>query len=197
MRAFARAVLLVGGSVLAAVLAGCGISDPYNKPATATATGTVAQPPPITIERPGQGPSGPDDPPPRPQRIDESALSADAAQTIARYAALTGTWTWETVVANHRRAAALSLDGARATAAQMAAGIPSDPRYEIEQIRQRTRLEGILLRGGSAERPRYVVLQRRRIELRATPPSEGWTVTVAVLRRAGSGWAVSSWEDQP
>lgn len=194
MRAPARPLLAAGAAVLAAALAGCGgISDPYNT----TPSGTQATAPaPVTVERPGMGPMSADDPPPRPQRIDQAALSADAAATIERYAGLVGTWTWETVAARYRRAAALALDGARADAAQAAAEIPKDPRYALEQVRQTSRLEGILQRGGTSARPRYVVVQRRRIELRATPPSNAWVVTIAVLRRAGAGWAVSSWEDQ-
>lgn len=200
MRAPARP-LLAGVAALAAALAGCGgISDPYNTTPSGTqatpTTATTATQAPVTVQRPGMGPMGPDDPPPRPQRIDESALSDDAAATIERYAGLVGTWTWKDVAARYRQAAALALDGARADAAQAAAEIPKDPRYELEQVRQTTRLEGILQRGGTSERPRYVVVQRRRIELRATPPSDAWVITIAVLRRAGAGWAVSQWDDQ-
>lgn len=199
MRTPRRSLLLAPGAALA--LAGCGgISDPYNDPQRAPgatgATATATQPPAATVEHPGMAPRNPDDPPPRPQRIAAAALSADAAATIARYAQLTGTWTWETVAGNYRRAAALALDGARVEAEQIVQQIPNDPRYRTQEVRQRTRLEGILLRGGSSSRPRYVVVQRRRIELRATPPSNAWIVTVVVLRGVGGRWAVSSWEDQ-
>lgn len=195
--------LAASAAALAAALAaaGCGgISDPYNEPqgTTAATTATAAtQPQTVTIQRPGMGPMGPDDPPPRPLRIDEDALSADAGETIRTYAELTGTWTWEDVAANYRRASQLAIDGARADAAQAAAQIPLDPRYRTRETRQTTVLEGIVAKPSEdPDEARYVVVQRRRIEMKATQASNAWLVSIVVLRRVGDRWAVASWEDQ-
>lgn len=185
-------------ALVAAALAtaGCGISDPYNDP-QAAATATTAPPAPsVTIERPGMAPWSPGDPKPEPQKIDVEALSADAAETIRVYADLTGTWTWSNVAARHRRAGALAIDGARTTAAMVAGQISVDPRYRSEQMRQTTTLEAVIARGGARDSPRYLVVQRRRTELRSLPATEAWVVTLVRLRRVSGRWAVSSWEDQ-
>lgn len=181
--------------------AGCGaISDPYNQPRDTTAPTAPAASEPsrtATIQRPGMGPMGPDDPPPRPWRVDEAALSSDPRETIRAYARLVGTWTWRDVVANYRRAARMAIDGARADVAQAAAQIPLDPRYRTHQTRQTTTVEGLVAKPADGDdSARYVVVQRRRIAMKASEPSSFWLVTLVTLKRVGDRWAVASWEDQ-
>jgi hypothetical protein len=182
----------------AATLAGCGLSDPYNDSttgldggsATTATTPTGTQTGPVEIQK-GIGSSTPD----LPGGLDRSALSSSAATAIERFVDLSGTWTWRDAVQRYRRAAGLALGSARETMLVTAVQVASDATYRVRRIRQTTHIEAIVPRAGAtAERIRYLVVQRRRIELADTPPSGQWFVSLATLRRVGDRWAMAAWD---
>jgi hypothetical protein len=187
MRLAARLLALAAGGVLA----GCGISDPYNKPAPA------APPRPAhttTVLRPGMGPI---DPEPVKPDVTPARLPATPDDAIGRYAALAGNWDWRTVTQRYRAVLPLTVLAAHVDAQQIVAQIALDPRYHTTQMRQETALEAIVPKGSAGpDRLRFLVIQRRRILMKDTPPSRQWLVTLATLHRYDGRWAVERWEDQ-
>lgn len=203
MRLLRRSRIAVAVGLAATTLAACGgVSDPYNDRAgdggsTAARTAPTPTTPrgPLQIDR-GAGRSAADAPDPANGALDRAALSTSAARTIERYAQLSGTWTWRNVVARYRAAERISIGVARARVRDSAIQLPAVGGYQTHGVRQTTTVEAIVARSRAGDdTARYFVVQRRRIEMLNTPPSNQWFVSGATLRRVGDRWVVAQWTE--
>lgn len=170
---------------LAALAVGCGTSDPYiaSTPTTATIDGDRRQPP---QERTGTRPE-PD------RDVVDAEPTPEAA--LRRYAELSINWTADTLSANQRALARISIDGARQTALLAAERVARDDTLRRSQVSNSGRVislaAGLASAGGS-----WVVVTRERTvgrdSYRGLPPT--YHVTIAKLGRLAGGWVVTSWE---
>jgi hypothetical protein len=181
--------------LVAAVLAGCGIADPYtSKPATTSTTASPAttngDPAP---ERGGTVPNG--------ARTAQARVAAGAGlptaqSALERYARLYVNWTAGTVASVQRQLATLSTGQARAQALQAAASYTRDQALARSGVANTGHLVAI---GPSlANRGQWVLVTSEQTtgigdysELPAT-----LHVTYAQVTRSRSGWVVSEWAPQ-
>jgi hypothetical protein len=173
-------------ALIASLVAGCGVSDPYNVGTTTshtagrTTTSTIA---PHEHDGPGPGPTA---------GVPVGATQASPAAALSRYAWLYVNWSWQTMPAHERQLADLSVGQAHAQA--LAAAAVSKvmlARYAVHNQGQVV----ALARGEGAERGRWAVITNE--QTGGDGPYEGLPatshVTWAMVRREGPGWVVSGW----
>lgn len=196
-----RSVPLVLAVVLAAVLAGCGITDPYrppSHPATAKTSLSTTRPRPADAgdppsERGGSIPAG--------QQARQHQLATDAGSptpraALERYARLYVTWQAPDLVAHQRQLAAISLGQARAQALQAAASATKDS--ELTQGHVANHGSVVAITPDTATAGDWVLVTREHttgqgdyIGLPAT-----LHVIYARLTHTPTGWIVIEWSPQ-
>jgi hypothetical protein len=176
---------LAGAAALAAVCAGCGIADPYQRPAPTPAAGTTTLLNEVST------------PPPRAARTPVLAPAPTPAAAVEQFARLYINWDYRTLAGIQRRLSAMSVGEASATNARAAAHTPAD--YELRRGRVANR--GHIAAIAPARPPHrwaYVVVTVER-----TTGSQGFAglrpayhVTLATAQPVEGGWAISRWEPQ-
>lgn len=169
------------------LLAGCGLSDPYYT-ATTTTTRTAGRTTTSTIAT-GER-DGPTSAPPA--KAPAGATQATPAAALSRYARLYVNWSWQTVTAEARRLAALSIGQAHAQALAAAAQ-PNEllARYAVHNQGQVV----AIARGEGPERGRWAVITNEQTS--GDGPYQGLPatshVTWATVQREGGRWVVAGW----
>jgi hypothetical protein len=164
--------------VVAAVLglAGCGLHDPYNDPASGGGTvpaRTQSTSPQATRARPsgGPGPQG----------------------TLRRAALLSGNWTAATIASRFRALAAMSVGSAREDFTQEAQQAARDAEVAESGLRSTAVVEGVIVHG-TGDRRDAVVVTRGSLsskDLQQVQPT--YHITLAVVVRQAASWKVSRW----
>jgi hypothetical protein len=200
-----RSLPLAAAPLLAAVVAGCGLTNPYAtqtartgtaRPATtttATATTTVTDADPIP-ERGGTIS--------RAARRAQAALGTGAAApspqaALQRYARLYSNWTAATVANQQRQLAAISLGSARGQALQAAASYRHDTTLRASHVANSGGVITIA-KGQGAATGSWVVVTREtttgRGDYQGLPAQ--LHITYAQLTHTPDGWVISSWSPQ-
>jgi hypothetical protein len=186
-------------AALALMLAGCGLTDPYQQRSTtsvpiATAARTRADQTDPAPERGGTIPS--------PAQAAQTRLTAGASQatpqaTLERYAAIYLNWNSTNVIQVQRELASISLGQARAQALQAAANAGHDPQLSGSHISNRGQVIAASPRHGSASGEWVIVTSEQtsgRGDYRGLPPT--LHIIYARLERTGRGWVISEWSPQ-
>ena len=185
-------------ALAAALLTGCGISDPYAGTHAATSTSTSSSAAALTNadpapERGGTIPAG--------ARAAQSRLSAGAARptpqaALERYAHLYVNWTADSVAAVQRELASLSEGQARAQALQAAASYTRDQTLTQSGVTNSGHLVAIT---PSLTTPEQWVLVTSE-QTSGTGDYAGLPSTLHVIyaqvTRTASGFVVSEWAPQ-
>jgi hypothetical protein len=171
-------------AVCVVLLAGCGITDPYS---ASTTTGRSATRAAVTVPR--EDHDGP--PAPTAPRPASGAGQASPSVALARYGRLYVNWSWQTVAANQRRLASISVGQAHAQALAAAQPEPTLARYAVHNHGQVVAIAP----GEGTERGKWAVVTDEQTS--GDGPYEGLPatshVTWATVQRTGQGWAVSGW----
>ena len=184
-RRSARSPWLVFAVILALLLSGCGLRDPYDTAITtrvASRSNTSAIGP-GEHDGPTSGPAG---------KLASGAAQATPAAALARYGWLYVNWSWQTVTAHERRLAAVSVGQAHAQALAAAAQPqPTLARYAVHNQGQIV----AIARGQGTERGKWAVITNE--QTTGDGPYEGLPatshVTWATVQRDGQQWVVSGW----
>ncbi len=191
--------------VLALILAGCGLTDPYSSQhpiatgaststsatLSTTATETNADPAP---ERGGTIPNGAQ----AAQRTPAAGAGRPTPQAaLERYANLDMNWTAKTVADVQNQLAAISVGEARAQALQAAASYGQDTTLQASRVANTGTVVAIAPGQGSAA-GWWVVVTRESTtgqgDYAGLPPTDH--VTDAQLEHTATGWVISSWSPQ-
>jgi hypothetical protein len=194
MRSARVMTLTAGALVTAALLAGCGITDPYtghqHASAASTATATTTNPDPApeqggTIPQAAQAVQG---------KLAAGAGAPTPQAALTRYATLYVNWTSQTVGSVQKQLAALSVGQARAQALQAAASYGRDTTLQQSHVANTGSVLAIAA-GQGASSGSWIVVTRETTtgqgDYAGLPPTDH--VTVAQLEHAPAGWVVSSW----
>jgi hypothetical protein len=132
-----------------------------------------------------------------PQRI--AGRFGTPAVAIDVFATAYINWTAATIAARMRALAALSVGQARSAMALLASQSAQDYELRHGGVANSGTVQAIAQLGGGGQH--YVVVTEERTTASATNAYAGlrpaWHVTLAtVVRVAGGGWAVSSWQPQ-
>lgn len=193
--------------VVATILGGCGLSDPYTNQQRAStrssklAPGTSASSPATVTNadpRPEQGGSIP-----AAARASQNRLAANAGRespraALERYATLDINWTAKTVAGVQRELAALSVGQARAQALQAAASYGHDRVLQTSQVANSGSVIA-MAPGQGAEAGAWVIVTREQTtgegDYAGLPVTDH--VTVAQVEHTATGWVVSTWSPTP
>ena len=180
-----------------AVLAGCGISDPYTAKHSAT-TSASAPVPTVTNADPAPERGGTI---PAAARAAQSRVAVGAARqtpqaALERYARLYVNWTADRVAAIQRELASLSTGQARAQAFQAAASYTRDQTLTQSNVANSGHLVAIT---SSVTTPgQWVLVTSEQTsgtgDYAGLPPT--LHVIYAQVTRTASGWVVSEWAPQ-
>jgi hypothetical protein len=196
-------------AVLTAILAGgcAGISDPYQ--ATTHANTTHASAPSATSTRTTSTPADSGDPPgerggsiPKTVAQQQSRLASSVGATspqaaIARYTSLWVNWTAQSIPAQQRQLAAISLGQARAQALQAATSLQNDTQLAQNQVSNTGSLLAATPGQGAAAGKWIVVTQESTTgqgDYQGLPRS--LHVIYAQLTQTPEGWVISGWSPQ-
>jgi hypothetical protein len=182
-----------------AVIAGCGISNPYQHTAGATtlmstSTSTASSPASNPAQNPGEPPAPP---PPAPASQAPASVRSTPAGAITQFATLYMNWTWRTLAAHERELAALSVGPARLSEQQAAAAAISDST--IVQSRVYNNGQIISITPSLTNPNQWVIVTRERTG--GNSQYEGlqasYHLTLAELAQLNNGgWTVSEWLPQ-
>ena len=182
--------------VLAVALAGCGISDPYDRGAKRTPADRPAQ------QLPKADPDGtlpgtvPEELREREPRSFPTAGTAPEP-TLRRAAELYGNWTSETAPRVFDRIVALSVGDARAELRNIAAQARSDVQQTAAGTRSSATVEAVSVTG-TGDRRRGLIVTRAHVSGREIgDQSAQYQVTIAYVERRGDRWLISDWRPQP
>jgi hypothetical protein len=192
--------LAPAGLAASAVLAGCGLANPYATTTTDTASRTTISASPTTIDHDPQPERGGAIPSSAEHRQDTASVSAarrTPGAALAHYADLYINWTASGVTATETVLASVSVGSARAEALQAAASYRHDNTLLKSQVRNSGTIVAIT-RGVGVAAGDWVVVTRETTTGRGDYqglPSQ-LHVTYAQLNRTSTGWVISSWSPQ-
>jgi hypothetical protein len=191
---------LTAAALLTVLLAGCGLTDPYQQRTTTahrtttTAVTTRADQADPVPERGGAIP--------RSARTAEDKLAAAAARptpraALERYAQIYLNWNAHDVVAVQRELASISLGQARAQALQASVSAARDPELSAIQLANHGQVIAISP-GQSSAAGRWVIVTSEQTtgqgDYHGLPPTQH--IIYAQLTPTRSGWVVSQWAPQ-
>lgn len=183
--------------ILAASLAagGCGINDPYSShPQRATAsTATASTPAPLPQQNPGETPAPPA---PSPSSQTPASVAGTPQQAIRRFAGLYINWSWQTLQAQQRQLAQLSVGAARLAEQQAAAAAGRDS--EITRAKLYNRGQIISIAPSQATPSQWVIVTREQTagNSQYTGLQTAYHITLAELAPVPGGYAISKWLPQ-
>lgn len=191
--------------VIAAALttAGCGITNPYSRPAWPRAAASTSSSTTVTTAT-GAGSAAhaddPSQPAPRILEITKSSGSAGARtarQALKRYALLYVNWSSRTLAYRQDRLAAMSAGRAHAQALQAAASYRHDPQLARGHVINHGQLIALAPGQGSLS-GQWVLVTRERTtgagSYAGLPASDH--VTDATLQHTRHGWVITQWSPQ-
>jgi hypothetical protein len=191
---------LIAAALLTVLLAGCGLTDPYQQHSTTSDSTTTT----AAITRLDQAD-------PTPERAGTIPRSTQAAQNtlapsaalatpeaaLERYAQIYLNWTARDVVAVQRELASISLGQARAQALQAAASAARDGELTTTQLANHGQVIALAPGQGSAA-GRWVIVTSEQTtghgDYEGLPPTQH--IIYAQLARTRSGWIVTKWAPQ-
>jgi hypothetical protein len=181
VRVRVRPAAMVAVLAAAGVVAGCGVSDPYNDRPATTATATTAAAASAAAPASTAAPAG------------AAATPDEAIRTVALAWA---NWTPATLHAQHRRAIALTTGRAakllKTESAQLEDGVVSSP----DELRSQGKVEALTLRPGTDRRDAILVTREKLLGLGPLGSEKEYIVTLATAERRTNGWIVTRWERQ-
>lgn len=194
---------LAAAVLSAAILAGCGITNPY---ATSTAPPPARAQPAATSTASAPTFTNADPIPERHGTIPRSAaragraLAAGAGQptprlALVRYARIYINWSASTVARTQRLLAVISLAGARAQALQAAASYEHDATLQRSHVANSGQIVSIAAGQGAAVGQWVIVTSEKTTghgDYQGLPAQ--LHVTYAQLTHTPGGWVVSEWE---
>jgi hypothetical protein len=198
-----RAALPLAALVTGILAGGCaGISDPYQATthtSTAAATSTQATSTPADSgDPPGErGGSIPTTVAQQQSRLASGAGNSSPQAAIARYTTLWVNWTAQSIPAQQRQLAAISLGQARAQALQAAASLQNDAQLTQNQVSNTGSLLAATPGQGAAAGKWIVVTQESTSgqgDYQGLPAS--LHVIYAQLTHTPQGWVISGWSPQ-
>jgi ABC-type glycerol-3-phosphate transport system substrate-binding protein len=176
-----HAIVLALSLAAAAVLAGCGVANPYQTSDAAIVKTTVKTPVKTTRTTTG-----------------ERATRADSTRAVLRqYTRLSINWTSTTLASEQRQLARLAVGGARAQALQTAASYNSGSTLQRSHIADRGRITSIAPGEGPRAGQWVITTQETTTgqgDYRGLPAQAH--IYIARLTHTTDGWAVSSWAPQ-
>ena len=193
-----------GIALLAVLLTGCGIRDPYTNTTAASSTSTAARstaPAASTVTNADPAPER-GGTIPQAARAAQSQLAASAGAptpqaALERYASRYVNWTAQTVMSVQRQLAAISLGQARAQALQAAASYAHDRALNASRVANHGSVISIARGHGAAAAWWVIVTQEQTTgtgDYTGLPATDH--VTYAQLQHTRSGWIVSQWSPQ-
>jgi len=194
----------VGIALLAVLLTGCGISDPYTNTTTTSTTPTATSssaPAASTVTNADPAPERGGTIPQAARAAQSKAAGRAGAPTpqaaLERYASWYVNWTAQTVTGVQRQLAAISLGQARAQALQAAASYPHDRALSTSRVANHGSVISIAPGHGAAATWWVIVTQEHTTgtgDYTGLPATDH--VTYAQLQHTRSGWIVSQWSPQ-
>ena len=185
----------------AGVLAGCGLSDPYQKHAatstahsSVTSTTTPADLPDPPSERGGQIPAS------AKAAEDHPAAGAGAPRpraAVQRYARLYINWSAGQLAANQRKLAQISIGAARQQAQQAAASASTDTQLTADHVSNSGQVVSATPGDGSATGQWVIVTSEKTAgkgDYAGLPTAVH--VTYAKVDHTDQGWVISQWMPQ-
>jgi hypothetical protein len=183
--------------LLAALCAGCGVSNPYaEKTETAEKESTAEGPRLSQRAADGEQPGylTPSQQPPRGPREVAQGTPAEVARQVAT---LAGNWSNKTAPHTFTELAAVSVGEARAEFEQIAATAQTDVEQTLGYDKSSAAVEGVVVKGAGRERQAIVVVRQQIASPELPHLPREYKVTLLTLREFPGGWAVSSWAPQP
>jgi hypothetical protein len=188
----------------AGLMAGCGISNPYQTPApspssTSTASTTSAGTTPADTgdpapERGGTIPAAATN---AQNRVSGTAGSPTARAAVNRYAQLYINWNARALVADQQKLAAISIGAARLQAQQAAAHAASDKTLTADHVSNTGQVVSAQ-RGAGPAAGRWVIVTSEKTlgtdDYAGLPPAVH--VTYATVTHTHQGWVISQWAPQ-
>jgi hypothetical protein len=200
-------VRLAATAVAAAgLLAGCGLSNPYqpstpslSSRATATTSTTSASTTPADAGDPAPERSGtiPGAANHAQDRTGAGVGSPTARAAVNRYAELYVNWTAGSLVANQRKLAAISIGAARQQAQQAAASAPTDTTLTADQVSNTGEVVSAQPGAGPATGEWVIVTSEKTLgkgDYAGLPPAVH--VTYAKVAHTDQGYVISQWTAQ-
>ena len=198
-----RPVALVALVAVNGLLAGCGITNPYQNPitssttparTTAVATTSAADAQDPAPERGGAIPTADE----RAENdVASGAGTRTAREAVLRYARLYINWTTRTLAGDQRRLAELSVGAARLSAEQRATTVATDRTLRARHLANHGTVVSAAP-GAGVERGRWVVVTREQ-----TTGTGGYHdlpyelhITLATTTHTRRGWVISQWSPQ-
>ncbi|MDW5597553.1 hypothetical protein VSS74_24600 [Conexibacter stalactiti] len=185
-------------ALLAAVLAGCGIENPYDERRPTANAGAVSGEPVAT--QPADFPIGGELRPGRPAAGEPTTFPAAGRtpqSTLRMAALLAGNWTAATAQSVYDKLAAISVSDTRVQFQQLAAGARIDVRQRGEGARSTATVVAITV-SGTGDTRRGVIVTRERMVTDDLPSlAAEYRVTLARVQRRGGAWVIASWEPKP
>ncbi len=194
------------GALLAVLIAGCGLSNPYQSstrrpPAacpTPTATSTSSTTAADFSDPPGErGGTIPHSAQAAQDKLAAGAAASTPQAALKRYADLDINWQAATVAAHQRQLASISLSQARAQALQAAASAARDPLLTHSQVANHGQLIALTPGTGAAASDWVLVTSEHTTgqdNYAGLPPT--LHVTYAQVTHTHRGWVVSQWSPQ-
>jgi hypothetical protein len=195
--------------VLAAVvLAGCGLSDPYQSPQSCPSSSAASTPAAGSASTTSTAADAGDPPPERngtvsPQvkdnenRVTAEAVSATPRAAVLRYTNLYINWRAGQLIANQRKLAQISIGAARLQARQAAASASADTQLTTDHVSNTGQIVSADPGSGPATGKWVIVTSEKTI---GTGDYQGLPaaihVTYATVTHVQSGWVVSQWSPQ-
>jgi hypothetical protein len=198
---------LAAAALAAAVLAGCGLSDPYQRsqsPARSTTPDATASSTTTTSTSADAG-----DPPPErngtvpaqvtnsEDRVSPEATSATPRDAVLHYTNLYINWKTGQLIAHQRKLAQISIGAARLQAQQAAASASTNPQLETDHVSNTGQIVSAQPGSGPAAGKWVIVTAEKTV---GTSDYQGLPaaihVTYAALTHLRTGWVVSQWSPQ-
>jgi hypothetical protein len=203
----ARPITIALAGLLATMMAGCGISNPYqtqssNRHAVTSSLTTSTSTTTMTAADAGDPPSERRGTIPASTQAAQSKLAADASSltpraALERYASLYANWQASNLAARQGQLASVSLGPARAQALQAAASAARDPELTRSQVANQGQVIAIT-EGTGAAAGEWVLVTRERTtgqgDYAGLPPA--LHVIYAQLTRYSHGWVIVQWKPQ-
>ena len=206
-RPLTRDIITAAAITTAALLAGCGISNPYAAGTTSTTTAAGSSTA-VSASLPSSTATNPvpvherNDTIPAAVAKANTTLAASAASTSQTAALATYTreyvnWTAKTVANVQKHLASISLDGARAEALQAAASYGADSILQTSQVSNSGSVVCIAHGQGSAA-GKWVIVTREQTHGSGNYAGlpAGDHIYLAALTHTTAGWVISAWTPQ-
>jgi len=202
-----RPITIALAGLLATVIGGCGITNPYqtrsrNRHAVTSSSTTSTSTTTTTAADAGDPPSERGGTIPASTQAAQSKLAADASSltpraALERYASLYVNWQASNLAARQRQLTSISEGPARAQALQAAASAAHDPELTRSQVANQGQVIAIT-EGTGAAAGEWVLVTRERTtgqgDYAGLPPA--LHVIYAQLTHTSHGWVVIQWNPQ-